>query len=66
MLEDFPKVDLSSKKDLDAALDVIRQHSFRLLTIQLAQGGLAKDKAAEKACKDAIDLVRKGACWVRS
>lgn len=58
MLEDFPKVDLSSRKDLDAALDVIRQHSYRLLTAQLSQAGLGRDRDAERTCREAIDLVR--------
>lgn len=58
MLDDFPKVDLSERGDLDHVLDQIKEYSLSLLQDELNKAGQANDRKARKSCEETIELVR--------
>jgi hypothetical protein len=57
MQDDFPKVDLSERGDLDHVLEQIRKHSLALLREELRKSGHSSDRKAQKTCEETIELV---------
>lgn len=57
MQDDFPKVDLTERGDLDHVLEQIRKHSLTLLRDELRKAGQSNDRKVQKTCEETIELV---------
>ncbi|PWN37206.1 uncharacterized protein FA14DRAFT_170083 [Meira miltonrushii] len=60
MQDDFPKVDLTERGDLDHVLEQIRKHSLALLRDELDKAGQSNDRKVLKTCEETIEL------WIKS
>jgi len=57
MPEDFPRIDIAEREDVEHVFEVIKKHANRLVKEELKKDGKDQDTEALMSCQRAIDRV---------